>query len=269
MPMKPRALLFDLFGGHLRYLGGEARSQVLTELLDVFGVPEPTTRVALARMRKEGWFSTRRDGRQTIYTLTDQSWRLLDEGRTRIFRDVPGIWDGEWRMVIYTVPEETRVERERLRRTLAWHGFGPLTAATWVSPHARLDEVSAALGENPAIRLDLLTCRSRGRAHDRDMASRCWDLDGLGRDYAALISTYDQLPCLSELTRHPGRDALRLQVELVSAYRGFPFRDPDLPDVLLPEDWLGREAHRRFVTAHEALNDPARTFVCEVLDRAT
>jgi phenylacetic acid degradation operon negative regulatory protein len=265
--VKPRSIVFDLFGDHLRYSGGEARMQALGELLEVFGVGESTTRVVLSRMRKEGWFDTRRDGRQTVYSLTEKSWRLLDEGRTRIFERAPDDWDGAWRMVIYAVPEEARAERVQLRRTLAWHGFGPLAAATWVSPHPRLDDVEAALADSSAPRLDLLTCRSRGQEHDREMATRCWDLDGLCRDYAELVSRYDELPSAAELATLPGPEALRLRVELVASYRTFPFRDPDLPPELLPEGWPGRRAHELFVAAHDALATSADSYVHSVLER--
>jgi len=265
--VKPRAIVFDLFGDHLRYLGGSARMQALSELLEVFGVGLSTTRVVLSRMRKEGWFETRRDGRQTVYSLTEQSWRLLDQGRTRIFHRSSEPWDGSWRMVIYAVPEQARAERERLRRTLAWHGFGPLAAATWISPHSRLQEVEAALAEMPASRWDLLTCFSRGPDADRETAARCWDLEGLGRDFAELVSSLEQLPPSAELAALPGPEALRRQVELVSAYRAFPFRDPDLPAELLPEGWPGARAHALFVAAHDALHEPARDYVCSVIER--
>lgn len=114
--MKPRAIVFDLFGDHLRYHGGAARLQSLTELLEVFGIGESTTRVVLARMRREGWFETHREGRQTVYSLTGTSWQLLDDGRTRIFDRQHGPWDGQWRMVIYGAAERDRADRDRLRR---------------------------------------------------------------------------------------------------------------------------------------------------------
>ena len=79
--MKPRSIVFDLFGDYLRYAGGEVRLRALTELLDCFGIGEATVRVVMARLRKEGWFDTRRDGRETVYALNDRSWQLLDEGR--------------------------------------------------------------------------------------------------------------------------------------------------------------------------------------------
>lgn len=260
-------MVFDLFGDQLRNLGGEARLQALTELLQVFDVGESTTRVVLARMRREGWFSTYRDGRQTVYSLTEKSWQLLDEGRKRILNRGVDNWDGSWRMVIYEVPEQARAEREQLRRTLAWHGFGPLATATWVTPHPRLDEIEAALAGMTASRLDLLTCRSQGNRNDRDIAARCWDLDALDRDYAELVSGYEQLPSPAELSALPGREALRWRIELVSSYRAFPFRDPDLPPRLLPDTWLGHRAHALFLAAHDALRLPAEAYVKEVLER--
>ena len=266
--VKPRAIVWDLFGGHLRCAGGgRVPMRVLTGLLEVFGVGESTTRVVLSRMRREGWFTTYRDGRQTSYVLTGRSVRMLDEGRARIFERGRDDWDGTWRMVIYAVPEENRAERDLVRRMLAWHGFGPLAAATWISPHPRLDAVASALAGLSATRTDLLECRSHGRDADLEMAARCWDLDGLGRDYLELAAAYGQLLPLAELARLPGPDALLQQVELVASYRTLPFRDPDLPARLLPEGWPGHRAHALFIAAHDALHGPADAFVRDVLSR--
>lgn len=264
--VKPRAILWDLFGDHLRYIGdGRVPLRALTQLLDVFGVGESTSRVVLSRMRREGWFTTCRDGRQTSYALTSRSARMLDEGRARIFDRGHDDWDGTWRMVIYAVPEQSRGERDRVRRTLAWHGFGPLAAATWISPHPRLEVVREALAGLAATRIDLLESRSLSREADREMALRCWDLDGLGRYYVELIGAYERLPGAASLASLSGPETLRRQVELVASYRALPFRDPDLPAALLPEGWQGRRAHALFTAAHDALHGPADAFVRDVV----
>ena len=117
---------------------------------------------------------------------------MLDEGQARIFDRGRDAWDGIWRTVIYAVPEESRGERDRVRRTLAWHGFGPLAAGTWISPHPRLETVRDALAGLSATRMDLLESRALSRAADREMAFRCWDLDSLGRDYVELIRGYEE-----------------------------------------------------------------------------
>lgn len=265
--MKPRAILFDLFGDHLRHMGGEASLQSLYALLDVFDVGESTARVALSRMRKEGWFATRREGRSTIYSLTDKAWRTLDEGRERIFKLPRGPWDGVWSMVIYGVAEAERAERERVRKILAWLGFGSFAPSTWVSPHDRLAEVERSL-DDTSVRLDLLTCRTRGPGADQEMANRCWDLRTLAQDYAAFNKRVLQLAPLGSLSKRSGRDALMLRVKLVNSYRVFPFRDPDLPEQLLPADWPGWRAHELFVEAHDALAGPADAFVRSVVARA-
>ena len=265
--MKPRAILWDLFGDHLRYAErGAVPMRALNQLLELFGVGESTSRVVLSRMRREGWFTTCRDGRQTSYALTARSVKTLDEGRARIFDRGRDDWDGIWRMVIYAVPEESRGERDRVRRALAWHGFGPLAAATWISPHPRLREVREALAGLSATRMDLLESRALSREADREMAFRCWDLNGLARDYTELISEYSQLPDAAALAEVPGPEALRRQVELVASYRALPFRDPDLPSALLPEGWQGRRAHTLFLTAHDALHGAASAYVRAILD---
>ena len=262
--MKARSLVFDLFGDYLRFRGGEVRLRTLVGLMGCFDVPEATVRVVVTRLRKEGWLESRRDGRETTYLLTEAAWSLLDEGRARIFDRATRPWDGQWHMVIYSVPETERAMREQLRKRLAWLGFGPLSASVWLSPHDRIAQVRASFPDQPNLRLDAFRARSDGPGSDRDMAERSWDLAGLDRDYAALLAEYR--PRLERYRRGEvqGRDALVERMQLVQDYRRFPFRDPDLPPELLPAGWSGRSAHEVFLEAHGLLRAPAEAFVDEV-----
>jgi phenylacetic acid degradation operon negative regulatory protein len=267
--VKARSLVFDLFGDYLRYRGGEVRLRHLVTLMGCFDVPEATVRVIATRLRKEGWLSSRREGRETVYALTESSWKLLDEGRDRIFNRLRGPWDGQWHMIIYSVPESERAAREQLRKKLAWFGFGPLSASVWLSPHNRVDEVKQAFADEPAVRLDTFRSRSGGVDADRDIASRAWELAELDRDYVELLR--DLRPRLTRYrsgTLH-GAHALAERMRLVYEYRHFPFRDPDLPPELLPEGWQGRRAHDTFLEAHGLLRGAAEEYVDEVLGAAT
>ena len=266
--MKPRSLVFDLFGDYLRYRGGEVRLRVLVELMGCFGVPESTVRVVVTRMRKEGWLDARREGRETVYALTDAAWRLLDEGRTRIFNRERGLWDGQWHMVVYSVPETERGLREQLRKQLAWFGFGRISSAVWLCVHNRTDEVIAAFAQFPAVQLDTFRSRSAGLAADRDLAARAWDLVQLDLDYGALLDAYQ--PKLAEYRAGVLTDgeALVERMQLVHDYRLFPFRDPDLPPELLPAGWRGRQAHEAFLEAHGLLRPGAEAFVDGLIGRS-
>lgn len=264
--VKARSLVFDLFGDYLRYRGGEARLRTLSTLMGCFDVPEPTVRVVVTRLRKEGWLESRRDGRETTYLLTDAAWRLLDQGRSRIFDRATGPWDGHWHMIIYSVPETERALREQLRKKLSWLGFGPLSASVWLSPHDLIGQVRADFGENPAVRLDAFHARSDGAGSDREMADRAWDLVGLDRDYAAMLGEYRPRLDRYRSGELRGRDALVERMRLMHYYRRFPFRDPDLPPELLPAGWSGRAAHLVFLEAHGLLRSAADGFVDSVAE---
>jgi len=258
--VKPRSIVFDLFGDYVRYDGGEVRLRALIELLDAFEVGESTVRVVMNRLGKDGWFDARREGRETVYQLADRTWRVLDEGRERIFERASGGWDRRWSMVIYTVPESDRPLREELRKELAWLGFGALAASTWLSPWDRLGAVEEHFAGRSGLQLDLLRCESTGLAKDREMVARCWDLEALNADYAELLRVYRPRMADYRAGRLEPRDALVERMRLTHDYRLFPFRDPDLPEELVPAGWKGGAAHELFLEAHELLRKPAEEF---------
>lgn len=265
MQWKPRALILDLFGGYLRYAGGEVRLADITELLAVFDVEPATVRVNLSRLRKEGWFTTRRVGRETVYALTPHLLEILDEGRARIFRRRDEDWAGRWTMAIYQVPESDRAVREQLRKKLAWHGFGQLSPSTWLSPHDLMSEVREIAAAHPSAKVDALSCGTGDLRVDRELAARCWDLEELGADYRLFIRTYSALNDEVRNARSDGREALVDRMRIIGDFRRFPFRDPYLPRELQPEEWPSGEAYRLFGAVHRQLGPAASAFVSGII----
>lgn len=273
--MKPRSLLFDLFGDYLRYQDSGVPLRSLVCLMDAFGIPDSTTRVVANRMKKEGWLRTTRRGRESVYFLTPQAVTMLDEGRERIFASRTTEWDGQWHMAIYSTPESNRALRSELRRRLAWLGFGTISAAVWLSPHDRLDQLSSEFCNEDDLSLDLFHVRSRGRESDIELSHRAWDLTELASDYRQFIDTHTSSDCLNSQARDRNGSALSddlapssliRRTQLVHDYRTFPFRDPNLPASLLPANWPGFEAHDLFLEAHESLADAATNVVHGLLE---
>jgi len=265
MVPKPRSLILDLFGEYLRFADAQVRLGHLTTLLGDFDVSAATVRVTMSRLRREDWFTSEREGRETIYRLSDEMLGVLRDGRGRIFAEPTSVWDGRWTMVIYQLSEEERHERERLRKQLTWHGFGSLTTSTWLSPGDRRDAARDLVGHLDAGRADVLTCTTDGPDQDRDLAARSWDLEGLARDYRAFLDDHGDLR--RNASTLEGADALVARTVLISHYRHFPFRDPQLPKDLLPDDWPGGEAYRLFRDAHAELGAASRAYVGGVIGR--
>jgi phenylacetic acid degradation operon negative regulatory protein len=263
MTSKPRSLVLDMFGEYLRYLGGEVRQAQVTSLLGELGVAPATVRVTMSRLKNEAWFTSRREGRETIYALSDHMLHVLDEGRERIFAPPARTWSGSWTMVIYQMSQSERTERNQLRKTLAWHGFGPLGPSTWLAPGDRLAEAREFVDELEREQVDVLSCTSEGPDRDRGLALRCWDLETLGKDYQRFTQSHQELAELApDLC---GAEALEARTSLIATFRRFPFRDPRLPVELRPDPWSGDDAHALFRNTYEVLGPAARAHVSSLI----
>lgn len=267
MQLKPRGLILDLFGDYLRYAGGEVKLADITTLLGAFDIEPATVRVNLSRLRKEGWFTTYKVGRETVYSLTPHLMGILNEGRERIFLPRDETWKGRWTMVIYQVPESERAVREQLRKQLAWHGFGQLSSSTWLSPHELMPEAREIAAANPLAKVEALWCGTDDPEQDKDLAARCWDLDQLGIDYRDFIVTYAGLDNQLTNALKDGRIALIERMRIIGDYRRFLFRDPYLPRELQPEDWPSGRAYALFGAIHRQLGPAATQYVSGIIGR--
>ena len=265
MAPMPRSLVMDLFGDYFRYSEGEVRLATLTQMLGIFGVEPATSRVTMSRLKKEGWFTTRREGRETVYTLSDEMMQILVEGRERIFRRIDEPWDCRWTMVLYQVPESARSTREALRKNLAWLGFGQLSPSVWLAAHNRMAQAGQLVEKHPQADITVLWSGTESVAEDRALAQRCWDLEGLAKDYANFISKYQLLDNPEVNLKRPGAEAVELRTLLIGDARRFTFRDPELPIELQPPGWPGREAYDLFRRLHAQLAPRAIAHVEEAM----
>ncbi|WP_169747885.1 PaaX family transcriptional regulator [Pseudonocardia acaciae] len=260
----PRSLVFDVFGEYVRADGGYLTLGALSRLLGPFDVPPDSLRVLMSRLRREGLFDTVRSGRHSFYVPSERGWRVLDEGYVRIMGRPLAPWSGEWYVVIYSVPETERTARVRIRKRLAWLGFAPLAAATWVSPRDRLDEATAMLEGEPCVRYDRLVARSVGPEEDRERANRAWDLAGLADRYREYLARWEPEVERVRATPPDPEAAFVRRIQVIHEYRKFLFEDPDLPMPLLPPDWPGSRAHEVMLENFEVLREPAMRHYREV-----
>ena len=268
--VRPRDLVFTLFGEYLLKRSDSVWVGSLIALLEPFGLTEGTVRTALSRMVKKGWLEARRDGRHSYYSLTPRGRRLLEEGTERIFHPAwPEDWDGYWFLLAYSIAQGNRSLRDRLRDRLAWLGFGSIGNGVWISPHdvgSQIEELAEGLGLSDRY-VGFRAQRVTGEEVS-DIVARCWDLDALAARYRAFTRRWS--PVLGEVAsaQPPVERCFALRFDLIHEYRRFPLEDPYLPRTLLPEPWAGDEAAAVFRDLHDRLVGPADKHVDSVLAEA-
>jgi len=252
-----RSLLMTLLGEFVLPRQEAAWTSTLVGVLAMFGVEEKSARQALARSATEGWIVSRRFGRRVRWELTDAGRRLLTEGAERIYafgrRD--RTWDGQWLVLLVSVPEAKRELRHRLRTQLSWAGFGSPAPGVWVNPDASRQEEARGILDGLELSAGAMsfTARYGTVGEQRAMVAAAWDLGGVAARYEQFLAQFGGL-------RPSSRDeALRAQIRLVHEWRRFPFLDPQLPPELLPARWSGTRAAALFHDKHVQWRPVAHT----------
>jgi phenylacetic acid degradation operon negative regulatory protein len=245
-----RSLLLTVLGEWVLPAGRPVWTATFLDALALLGVEEKATRQALARSAAEGWLDSERRGRRTAWRLTPAGVRLLTDGTARIygFGRAGAAWDGQWLMVLASVPETSRRLRHLLRTRLAWNGLGNLASGVWVTPHPERErEVREVLAEiGVADGSTIFTGRLGDLAEARRVARQAWDLAELELAYE------DFLGQVTELRPAGDSESFAAQTRLIQEWRRFPFLDPGLPPELLPDPWSGAAAREVFHDRHDA-----------------
>ena len=266
--------MLTLYGGYVRDRGKrdeEIGIGSLIELLSNFGYSEQSIRSAVSRMCRSGLLKARRNGSKSYYSLAKEGLDLLAKGAQRIYERTPKKWDGLWSTVVYFIPEERRQARDRLRQELSWLGYGPLSTATWISPHDLTKEVEE-LAEKLRIKdyIQIFQAKQQGSSDAQSLIRRGWDLKRIHKKYASFIEEY-RLKLEEHLRRLKAGDLIESsecfveRFKLIDEYRRLPFFDPDLPEELLPANWLRSEARDLFGEYHGLLTEQANEYFDSVL----
>ncbi len=258
-----RSLLLTILGALVYGDSEPVWTSALLYVMRAGGFTEQAARQAIARGAAAGWLTGGRSGRETRWTLGPEILTMFEAGSERVFAfsEQPALWDGEWLVVIISIPHEQRMVRKKLYGALRWAGLGNPTPGIWLTPHVdRADEVDGVIEE---LGLGSSTLSFVGRPatvglRDAEIIERSWDLGQVATTYQELLARF------SRLDPEPGDEVLMAQLELTSALRHFPFIDPQLPEALTP-GWIGREATRQLRDLSAAWSVAARARWREII----
>ncbi len=223
-------------------------------------------------MVRTGMLTRERRGREIHFSLTRAGIELLDEAADRVRGPHPFDLHGAgWTLVTFSISEEQRALRHRLRSTLTWEGFAPIRDGLWLAP----GEIDLA---TPLSHLsETLPDGSIVAFHAREVEAfpiaasvrQAWDIDYIRSVHAAFIETWSDPSTVTEPV-----SALAARTMLVADWLALLRADPGLPPVYMDDEWpsstsvavyrrlregLAEEAHAEFaaINAGKAVAVPS------------
>jgi phenylacetic acid degradation operon negative regulatory protein len=236
-----RGLLLTVLGEFVLPAGRPVPTSAFIDVLGRLGVAEKASRQTLMRTAADGWLTSQRDGRYTLWQLSPAAEHFLTLGAERIygFTATQQQWDHRWLLVLARAPETNRPGRHLLRTRLRWAGFGSPQPGVWISTHLdRAKEAERVLDE-AGVHDDaqILLAEYIAGGELQTMVHQAWDLDEIETAYKGF---------LADFAGQPSGDPLVQLAQLVHAWRRFPLIDPALPVELLPARWSGMRAASQF-----------------------
>ncbi|WP_050615000.1 phenylacetic acid degradation operon negative regulatory protein PaaX [Bacillus testis] len=265
MGANTQSMIFTIYGEYVRHYGNKIWIGSLISLLKEFGHNEQGVRVAISRMVKQGWLQSEKQGNKSNYFLTEQGIGRMEEAAKRIYKLAPQKWDGKWRILMYTIPEEKRQIRDELRKELLWSGFGSFSNACWISPNHLEKEVRLLIQKYHIEEYtDFFISDYMGPRNPLELVEKSWPLDEIEEKYEAFIATYSPQYIIHQSSIQRGEmsdgECFVELTNLVHEYRKFLFIDPGLPKELLRSRWSGNHAALLFSEYYKILAGPANRF---------
>lgn len=244
-PLRTWSLIVTIFGDMARAPGAEIPGPVLSALTRTMGVKPEAMRVALHRLRKDGWIDARRAGRVSLYFLTAEGRAQSQTATARIFARQPPVPES-WHVAI-AGPLDPQA-RLALGERMSAKGYISLAPGAWLG-------AGEAPGDLPAGLFTLEGPRPRLPDWLKDTLAP----PALTAAYAAFETTL--ATTAAELPRNTGTlsplDRAAIRILLVHGWRRLVLRHPALPDSFFPDDWPGARVRARVHTLLDGLGETA------------
>ena len=252
LPLTARSIIAStLLGTHPPVL----RGQLMVRLVELFGVPEGTTRVALSRMVAAGELTVD-EGR---YALASPALLARQAAQEVGRRSPAGRWDGQWAVAVVTVDRRDAPARLALREAASALRLSELREGVWMRP-SNLDwgdrDELAVVGEQ-------CTWMTATPDHPAAIAASLWGLDGWAVEARALVARMKRGRASLD------RDAFEAIPEgfvTSAAVLRLLRADPLLPSALLPKNWPGAALRTRYDDYDVALRRLLREFFTPTRD---
>ena len=221
-PLKTWSVLVTVLGDLCTAPQDQVEGRVVTALMDGMGINSQAVRVALHRLRRDGWIESTKTGRSACYSLTSAGWNQTQAVRPQIYSAAAAPKRDIWLAVAPAGIAQSETDGVFPKDSVM---IAPRTALTLVSPN-----------ENPAhLLLSPLEAKSIPK-----WAAEIVIGEKTLIEYNVLAESVRRI-----LNQRPPADLFQrtvLRMLILHQWRRLRLRHGDLPDAVLTSDWPGAKA---------------------------
>jgi len=234
------SIIVSLFGDLAQDCGAHISGGALTRIVEPMGIKPEAMRVALHRLRKDGWIESDRVGRVSMHQLTEF-------GRSQSARVTPRIYAREplnaqnWHLLIAQDGPGMRT----LDDVLLSRDYTPIgrTAALGSGPLPDHCDDLMVFDVNPRA----VPKWVQDRAYPKDLHTACSSL------HKALCNVISARPANVSLS---AAQVATLRTLIVHRWRRVVLRQPDLPAAFYPQSWIGPDCRSEVFRLLDTLPNP-------------
>ncbi|MFJ4030349.1 PaaX family transcriptional regulator C-terminal domain-containing protein [Paenarthrobacter sp. NPDC089989] len=277
-PVRHQQLLVTIFGLYGRNAGDALPVSALISMLGTLGYDAPGVRSSVSRLKAKGVLKSVREDGIAKYKIAESVSDVFREGDRRIFAPEQPAPVDTWVLAVFSVPESMRNRRHQLRSALTGLGFGSVASGVWIAPAHKLDQAKERLTASGLIEfVDLFRSDYVFDGPMRPKIAEWWDLKELDEEFTEFLELYGNAEQdwsgrlggqSAEATEEVRRDAFRYYIPMLTMWRRFPYKDPNLPADYLPADWHGPAVRRIFQSVHRMAAPLAAEFAHDVITGA-
>lgn len=231
------SIIVSLFGDLAQKDGDQISGGALTRIITPMGIKPEAIRVALHRLRKDGWIDSTRSGRVSVHYLTDFGRSQSAAVTPRIYeRDPPA--PNDWHLLI----SEEGAGQDTLEDVLLLPNYVAVNRHTALG-HGK---IPPNLDDLLAIEVSDISVPDwlKERLFPQDLRLACETLDTALHRIAPPPGTLDAVQIAT------------LRTLIVHRWRRIVLRHPGLPPLFHPSTWTGPSCRRRVFALLDALPSP-------------
>lgn len=236
--LRSAPFIVTIYGDVVVPRGGVLWTGTLIDICARVGINESLVRTAVSRLVAAQQLAGERAGRRSYYRL-DASAQTEFGHAARLLYSTEAPPRG-WQVLYAPALSEREVKRLRL---------GHMDGAVYIRPD-----------RDQAVPPDALMLRAEP-VEMPEAVARFWDLSALQAQYIDIHARFAPLLHHAEQGALSDEASLVARLLLVHLYRNVLLRDPRLPAVALPADWMGGEVRKMFRKTYLALSGAAERHV--------